>query len=366
MTPSLGRTAAGSEEFDHRPCSRDRLTFGYLRRRLASTGTRWTAQTRRFLHLRTSDGGFSVTALLLSDQCPYETRLLDFQGDAKSSPMTPTVLRGSVVRQLDDCLSDLEDDDAGNRWPSQALRETLVNALLHRDYSFSGPTLVNRFATRMEVVSLGGLVTGLETNDLLNGVCQPRNPWLADAFELLGMSENAGLGVQRIMEAYESSGVSPQLRVAPASVAMVLPLPVRDDVAFSGSSQAASSMDSDGRRTALRYAFPLGKSIGSDSASALAGMRVIGCAPLLSVMLSPTTLNALRNTLDAPDTTEVRTLEEITLHLFARKGVELTRAEVQRRLGLSRNQAAHLLRMLTRQGRLSMHGRSRATRYSLP
>lgn len=116
----------------------------------------------------------------------------------------------------------------------------------------------------------------------------------------------------------------------------------------------------------MRYAFPVGNSIGSDPASALAGMRVIGCAPLLSVMLSPTTLNVLRSTMNAPETTEVRTLEEVTLHLFARKGVELTRAEVQRRLGLSRNQAAHLLRTLTRQGRLSMHGQSRATRYSLP
>lgn len=355
-----------SSPFDHQACSYERLTFGYLRRRLASTGTRWTASTRQSLHLKTSEGRFTTTALLLSDQCPYETRLLRFEGDSKSSPLTLSVLRGSVIRQLDDCLSDLGRDNPENGWSPQALKETVVNALLHRDYSFSGPTLVNRFATRIEAVSLGGLVTGLETNDLLNGVCQPRNPWLADAFALLGASDNAGLGVQRIMEAYESSGTSPQLRVAPASVAMVLPLPIQPGTGFPGTAPGTSSTDADGGRTAMRYAFPIGNVIGSDPASALAGMRVIGCAPLLTVMLSPATLNALRRPMGMPEATEVHTLEEVTLHLFAREGVRLTRAEVQRRLGLSRNQAAHLLRTLTRQGRLSMHGRSRATRYSLP
>ena len=56
--------------------------------------------------------------------------------------------------------------------------------------------------SRIEIISLGGLVSGLSSDDLLNGICQPRNPELANAFALLGWSQNCGVGIQRIMDAY--------------------------------------------------------------------------------------------------------------------------------------------------------------------
>ena len=47
-------------------------------------------------------------------------------------------------------------------YPEDAIRESLLNSMVHRDYSFSGNNLVNVYEDRIEFVSLGDLVSGLE------------------------------------------------------------------------------------------------------------------------------------------------------------------------------------------------------------
>lgn len=55
-------------------------------------------------------------------------------------------------------------------YPETALREALLNALVHRDYSFHADTLINSSDDRMEIVSVGGLLPGLAPEDLNMGV----------------------------------------------------------------------------------------------------------------------------------------------------------------------------------------------------
>ncbi len=50
-------------------------------------------------------------------------------------------------------------------YPEDAIRESLLNSMVHRDYSFSGSNLVNVYEDRIEFVSLGGLVSGLGVSD---------------------------------------------------------------------------------------------------------------------------------------------------------------------------------------------------------
>jgi ATP-dependent DNA helicase RecG len=45
-------------------------------------------------------------------------------------------------------------------YPVSSLREAVLNAIIHRDYAFSGSTLINIYDDRIEIVSLGGLVKG--------------------------------------------------------------------------------------------------------------------------------------------------------------------------------------------------------------
>lgn len=51
-------------------------------------------------------------------------------------------------------------------YPEEALREALLNSLIHRDYSFSASTLVSVYNNRIEFVSVGGLPTGIELDDI--------------------------------------------------------------------------------------------------------------------------------------------------------------------------------------------------------
>lgn len=171
----------------------------------------------------------------------------------------------------------------------------MVNALEHRDYTYSGPTLINIFDSRLEIVSLGGLTDGLEINDLLNGVCQPRTPRLAELFADLGLCENCGTGIQRIMDAYAQSAVSPQLRVGPTSVAMVLPIPVSAEAASSHRTDAdasAAPSTTDEAQHAKMYSFPTIQRMTDNAADALAGARIIGCAPLQTLILAVDSANA--------------------------------------------------------------------------
>jgi ATP-dependent DNA helicase RecG len=82
--------------------------------------------------------------------------------------------------------------------PVTALREALLNAVIHRDYfERGGVVMVELFQDRLEIVNPGGLPPGLRLADL-GRLSLPRNPLLADLFLRLGYVERAGSGIARI------------------------------------------------------------------------------------------------------------------------------------------------------------------------
>ena len=94
-------------------------------------------------------------------------------------------------------------------YPEEALREALLNCCVHRDYAFSASTLVSIFEDRMEFVSVGGLVDGIELEDVLLGLSVCRNPKLAAIFyrlvvrseveQLLGISQASAIRLLKYM-----------------------------------------------------------------------------------------------------------------------------------------------------------------------
>lgn len=68
-------------------------------------------------------------------------------------------------------------------YPEEALREALLNALVHRDYSFSGSIIINVNDKGIEFISIGGLFPGLSPDDIRSGISQPRNKNIADIFQ---------------------------------------------------------------------------------------------------------------------------------------------------------------------------------------
>ena len=108
-------------------------------------------------------------------------------------------------------------------YPPEAIREALLNAVIHRDYDYSGSIIINVYEDRMEFVSIGGLVKGITVIDIMNGVSQPRNPIIADVFYRLELIESYGTGIKKIFESYLETLRKPEIQPAPASFLITLP-----------------------------------------------------------------------------------------------------------------------------------------------
>ena len=104
-----------------------------------------------------------------------------------------------------------------------AVREALLNSLVHRDYSFRASTLVSIYMDRIEFVTLGSLLPGLELDDLMMGVSVCRNPHLANVFYRLQLIEAYGTGMKKIMGAYVGAPAQPQITTTSNAFRIILP-----------------------------------------------------------------------------------------------------------------------------------------------
>jgi ATP-dependent DNA helicase RecG len=91
-------------------------------------------------------------------------------------------------------------------YPMTALREAIVNAVIHRDWFVYGANVfVEIHADRIDIVSPGGLFGGV-TQDLLGKKAVRRNPLLADLFQRIGFIEKAGTGIERMRQDVRAHG----------------------------------------------------------------------------------------------------------------------------------------------------------------
>lgn len=93
-------------------------------------------------------------------------------------------------------------------YPMEAIREIVLNMLVHRDYCGAGVNTIKIFDDHMEFTNPGGLPHGLTVNDLLSDayVTSPRNPQLASLFKAVGLTERYGSGIRRIADACRRHG----------------------------------------------------------------------------------------------------------------------------------------------------------------
>ena len=83
-----------------------------------------------------------------------------------------------------------------------ALREAVINALVHNDYSYDGVPKFEIFVDRIEMTSAGGIPQGLSEDEFFEGYSMPRNKELMRIFRDLEMVEYLGSGIPRILKAY--------------------------------------------------------------------------------------------------------------------------------------------------------------------
>lgn len=84
------------------------------------------------------------------------------------------------------------------RFADLAVRELIANALVHRDYTLVGPTVVEVTAEALSVSNPGGLPEGVTLANLLTTPPRPRNPALADAFKRAGLVDRTSRGINRV------------------------------------------------------------------------------------------------------------------------------------------------------------------------
>ena len=97
--------------------------------------------------------------------------------------------------------------------PRTAIREAIVNAVVHRDLQASSRVQVALYDDRLEVTSPGTLYGGLTLDDALRGTTRLRNPRIANALMQMDLFENWGTGLRRIREACAEAGLpEPEFR----------------------------------------------------------------------------------------------------------------------------------------------------------
>ena len=187
------------------------------------------------LRLQTTDGVYTNLGFLLSDQSVHIVKLAVFEGLEKEIFKDRREFSGSLLKQLEDIYTFLDmynhthakvkglyREDQRD-YPEDALREALLNALVHRDYAFSSSTLISIFDDRIEFVSIGGLPKGVSLDDILLGISVPRNENLASVFYRLHLIEAYGTGIPKIMRSYTDCKRKPEIQTTGNAFKITLP-----------------------------------------------------------------------------------------------------------------------------------------------
>ena len=211
------------------------LTFEAVQREFEIRGIDFGRPQMKTLRLISEDSLYTNLGLLLSDQCPHVIKVAVFEGTDQNVFKDRREFSGSLTRQLDEIYEyiDLQNKNRATfdkllridsrDYPETAVREALLNTLVHRDYSFSASSLISIYDDRIEFVSLGGLAQGIELEDLALGVSVCRNPGLANVFYRLQLIEAHGTGMKKIMGACAGLEKAPQVMATSNAFKIVLP-----------------------------------------------------------------------------------------------------------------------------------------------
>ncbi|MBD3334848.1 MAG: winged helix-turn-helix transcriptional regulator [Candidatus Eisenbacteria bacterium] len=145
-----------------------------------------------------------------------------FRGTDRSKIVDRSEIRSLPVQAIDDAIGFVQKHSLHGaeitavrrreRWnlPPLAVREAIINAVTHTDYGQRGaPTRIAIFDDRLEVENPGLLPFGLTVEDLQRGISKLRNRVIGRVFNALGLVEQWGSGVQRMIHACQDSGLVP-------------------------------------------------------------------------------------------------------------------------------------------------------------
>lgn len=211
------------------------LTFNKLEEELKRRDLEFTEVQMKNLGILSPDDIYTNMGLLISDQCRHSIKFAIFQGTDKLVFKDRKEFTGSLFNQLTDAYKTIDFYNGTKAtfhellrtderdYPEDAVREALLNAIVHRDYAFSGSTFINLFSDRLEIISLGGLVSGLSLEAAMLGASQPRNEKLASLFYRMKLIEAYGTGISKIISCYKGLSVQPKFENVEGAFKVTLP-----------------------------------------------------------------------------------------------------------------------------------------------
>lgn len=181
-------------------------------------------------------GGFTNTAFLMSDENEFIIKVAVFQGLDVMQFKDRKAFQGPLPEQIDQVLTFVHlnnplatiitgkpQRDEQQSYPTTAIREALINAVVHRSYFSRSPIQVEIFDDRLTIMSPGPLPGGLQLKAVLNGQTMPRNPQIIKILHRLKYIEDYGTGIRRILSSYAGQTRQPEFMAAEDFVKVMLP-----------------------------------------------------------------------------------------------------------------------------------------------
>lgn len=268
------------------------LTFNHAQKAFGKYDVEFSPAKFRTLGITDSANSlYTNLALVLSDQCVHTTKIAVFANNTNTQFRDSKEFGGSIFQQLEDAFAYLMlcnktaatfkglDRIESADYPEEALREALLNAIVHRDYSFSGSIIINVNDSEIEFISIGGLLPGLSPEDIKSGISQPRNKKLAEIFHRLHLIESYGTGIRKIYSLYESCASQPRIEITPNTFKIVLP----NMNTATSNTPITSKVISSQMQTVLDYITENGQ-IGDDEVQKLLNIKRTRCYMLMKEM----------------------------------------------------------------------------------
>ena len=197
---------------------RQELTFNQLKIYYEEHGLKLNDNFLQNLDLLTSEGKYNYNAFLLADENNVSIKLVKYLGTNKMD-LVENQEYGyrCIITATQRILDRLDAENTvyakieykGRKEVEMidkaALKEAVINAVVHNDYSYGNSPIIELYSDRIEITSAGGLPQELSQEEFLEGVTAPRNKELIRVFKDVDLIENIGSGVLRILDAYDKS-----------------------------------------------------------------------------------------------------------------------------------------------------------------
>ena len=197
---------------------RQELTFNQLKIYYEEHGLKLNDNFLQNLDLLTSEGKYNYNAFLLADENNVSIKLVKYLGTNKMD-LVENQEYGyrCIITATQRILDRLDAENTiyakieykGRKEVEMidkaALKEAVINAIVHNDYSYGNSPIIELYSDRIEITSAGGLPQELSQEEFLEGVTAPRNKELIRVFKDVDLIENIGSGVLRILDAYDKS-----------------------------------------------------------------------------------------------------------------------------------------------------------------